>query len=265
MPPHADLPPVEDRKLVFLHIPKTGGTTLHHHFSRHFAPEEICPERFSNLAAIPPERMARYRYFSGHFNFDELHLIPGPRYVVTVLRDPIERILSTYYFWKRHKPEVVEAQGLQGPAVARAGDLAAFLGSNDPAVTDAIDNTMARYLAGRVNVAHDGGYRYVVANAGMQVTELQVMHRATAHLLALDYFGFTAHLNEVYGRVSLVFGMPQLSQLGRMNAREEITDALGPAEEEEVTPELMAKLRGLTMLDRELYRLARAHWRERSR
>ena len=67
-----------------------------------------------------------------------MRLVPGPSYVVTVLRDPAERILSTYYFWKRHRPEIVRSHNLAGPAAARATDLLGFLQSTDPAVRDAV-------------------------------------------------------------------------------------------------------------------------------
>jgi hypothetical protein len=40
---------LEEPKLVFLHIPKTGGQTLHNLLLPHFAPEVVCPERFNGL------------------------------------------------------------------------------------------------------------------------------------------------------------------------------------------------------------------------
>lgn len=260
------LPPAENRRLVFLHLPKTGGTTLHHHFSEHFAPEEICPERFSNLAEVPAEAMMRYRYFSGHFYFSDLRFIPGPLYIVTVLRDPVERVLSTYYFWKRHRPEVIREQGLAGPAAARANDLAGFLDSTEPVVLDGISNTMARYLAGRINVRPDGEYRFVNAGRGIRISELEVMQRATTNLLGIDCIGFTSDLAEVYGRVAIAMGLPQIPKLERLNTREDVDEVLEPAgPAEEITKPMLDRLRQLTAMDREIYRLLRAQARESRR
>lgn len=256
-------PPAGGRTLFFLHLPKTGGTTLHHHFAEAFAPEEICPERFSNLHGIPAATLATYRYFSGHFNYEQLRLVPGPCYVVTVLRDPAERILSTYYFWKRHRAEVVANQGLAGPAAARASDLLGFLRSTDPAVRDAIENTMARYLAGGVNIDAEG--RTVFPNGGsrVRITDLEIVHRATGNLMAVDVFGFTSHLAEVYAKVSLEFGMKRVPVLARLNTRDSEASELEPVVIEPITPEIRGELDRLTVLDRMVYRLARAHWRVR--
>ena len=256
-------PSAAGRKLVFLHLPKTGGTTLHHHFSGAFAPAEICPERFSALQNIPPEKIATYRYFSGHFNYEQLRLIPGPSYVVTVLRDPVDRILSTYYFWKRHSAEAVEKYNLAGPAAARATDLLGFLRSEEPEVRDAINNTMTRYLAGGVNISAKGAYFFPNAGIGVPVSELEILQRAIGNLLAVDVFGFTSHLAEVYAKVSWVFGMKRVAQLAKLNTRQSPNPMLdvGAVEEEELTPPIRAEIERLTLLDRMIYRLARSHWR----
>jgi len=259
----SSFPAAAGRKLVFLHLPKTGGTTLHHHFSAAFTPEEICPERFSRLDAIPADTLARYRYFSGHFNFEQVRLVPGPSYVVTVLRDPAERILSTYYFWKRHRPEIVRSHNLAGPAAARATDLLGFLQSTDPAVRDAIENTMARYLAGGVNITAEGTYAFPSGDASVLVTDMEVIHRATGNLMAVDHFGFTPQLGEVYAKVCWEFRMKRLPQLAKLNTRESESPHLEPIETEEITPAIRAELDRLTVLDRMVYRLARAHWRAR--
>jgi hypothetical protein len=55
-------------RLVFRHLPRTGGTTLHHHLSAHFAPDQICPERFSRLERYSESQLEQWRFFSGHFN-----------------------------------------------------------------------------------------------------------------------------------------------------------------------------------------------------
>ncbi|MBR0648083.1 sulfotransferase family protein [Roseomonas terrae] len=255
-------PPAAGRKLVFLHLPKTGGTTLHHHFSEAFAPEEICPVRFSQLNQIPTATLATYRFFSGHYTFEQIRLIPGRSFVVTVLRDPVERILSTYYFWKRHRAAVVEEHNLAGPAAARSNDLLGFLRSPIPEVRDSIENTMVRYLAGGVNI--DGEGKYIFRNCGIptRLSEMQLLHRATGNLLATDVFGFTSNLGEVYAKVSLAFDMKRLQRLERLNTRTSERDILEPAVEEEITPPIRAELNRLTSLDRVLYRVARSHRQE---
>ena len=255
------LPPAGDRKLVFLHLPKTGGTTLHHHFASHFAPNEVCPERFSRLHRMDPAEMPRYRFFSGHYNMQQVGLIPGPLFTVTVLRDPVERVLSNYYFWKRHPPGPATADPNSGPAVARANDLLGFLRSTSPQVQDSINNTMARYLAGGVRVAADLTYRFGSGCGEIQVSELEVLHRATGTLLSLDVVGFTPRLGDVYTRVAHAFGMKRVDTLARLNTREGLRpDLEPPPPEEPVTQEIRVELDRLTSVDRILFRLARQHF-----
>jgi hypothetical protein len=255
-------PPAAGRKLVFLHLPKTGGTTLHHHFSAHFDRDEICPERFSRLHRFTPEELSRYRYFSGHYNFDQVRLIPGPLFVVTVLRDPTERLLSSYYFWRRHTAEAVAKRKLDGPAIARAGTLVDFLRSTHHEVQDSINNTMTRYLAGQVNVQADLSYRYNAGGPGVPVSELEVLHRAMGNLLSIDVVGFAGTLHEAYTRVALAYGMPRVAELARLNTRNDAHPDLEPVREEELTRESRAEIERLVFLDRTLFRLARAHQRQ---
>jgi hypothetical protein len=252
-------PQAGGRKLVFLHLPKTGGTTLHHHFSAHFAPEEICPERFSKLHEYPREQLDRYRYFAGHFNFDQLRLIPGPLFIVTVLRDPMKRLMSSYLFWKRHTAEAAARPGMDGPALARALPLSEFLKHPNHQVQDSVNNTMTRYLAGQVTVNADLTYRYYAGCAALPVTELEVLHRALGNLLAIDVVGVTSNLEDVYAKVALAYGMPRVPKLAQLNTRIDAAPGLEPAVEEPPDAQARAELERSLWLDRVVFRLARSH------
>jgi hypothetical protein len=252
--------PAAGRRLVFLRLPKTGGTTLHHHFKAFFRPEEICPSAGPDLHLIPPDRLAGYRYYAGHFVYDQLRLIPGPLFTVTVLRQPVERLISTYHFLRRHTPGRLARHPLPEASLARtSASLLAFLSNPDPVVQYTVNNVMARALAGGVNVNAAGDYVFAAGGAGIAMSELEIMHRATGNLLAMDVVGFTNALPQVYARVALAFGMPRLDALARLNTRDQVSADLEPAVEEEITPEARAELHRLTVLDREIFRLARAH------
>jgi hypothetical protein len=104
--------------LVFVHIPKTGGTTLaklmHYHFgdafeggnrvSRKAPPELQAPNAFSRGEQVDArlrEVAARpeVRALSGHITFGLRDRLPADARYVTVLRDPVERTLSHYRFF----------------------------------------------------------------------------------------------------------------------------------------------------------------------
>lgn len=248
-------------KLVFLHLPRTGGTTLHHHLAAHFTPDEICPKRFSPLDQYTPTQLEKWRFFSGHFNADEIRLIPGRLFIVAILRDPIERLLSNYYFWKRHRRAAIEKHGLDGPKATKDGTLADFLSSNVGRVLDSTNNMMARKLAGQVYAWPDGSWRARVGDRGFGVTDLQIVHRALGNLLSFDVYDDMSALKDIYARIAQVYGMTPLNSIERLNSRDVIDDKLEPVQEETITPEIREMLEDRTRLDSIVYGLALDHLR----
>jgi len=97
-----------NRPFFFLHIPKTAGTTLNGVFDDNLTRERILDlyteSQHRALADITYEEIARYRMVRGHvFIADFAHILDGPVpfRVFTFLRDPVQRVISEYYFLKR--------------------------------------------------------------------------------------------------------------------------------------------------------------------
>jgi Galactose-3-O-sulfotransferase len=94
--------------LVFLHHPKTGGVTLEGILRRKYRRDEtydagIYPNRLpSEVASLPPDRLARIRVIYGHMRFGVHDFLPRPSRYMTLLRDPVERAISQYYFILRN-------------------------------------------------------------------------------------------------------------------------------------------------------------------
>jgi Sulfotransferase family len=252
-----------DLRLVFVHIPKTGGTTLHHHFSAFFRPEEICPERFSNLQNYSIDELAQWRFFSGHFNADEIKRIPGPVFIVTVLRNPIERLLSHYYFWKRHSAQYIERLNLRGPQLTQSGTLAEFLRSTEPAIWTACNNRITRQLAGQIQARRGSGSIVDWQQDGTEMTDLQIVQRALDNLFFFDVVRDVSQLNEVYAIVAQIFGMAVLPELLRLNTRDQVDDERGPWVEEPMTPEIRSLLEENTRMDQMICQLALDHWQRK--
>ena len=103
------------KSVIFLHIPKTAGQSVHAHLALFFEPSEICPARENfQLLPISVSQLRRYRLFSGHLDFSLLDAVPSPRFVFTILRQPIERLLS-FYFFLRSKAQTLSAEQLRHP------------------------------------------------------------------------------------------------------------------------------------------------------
>src|SRR5262249_32600052 len=57
----------------------------------------------AHLRKLPKRRLARTRMFKGHMLFGLHEVLPQPATYITVLRDPVERALSAYYYMRTYK------------------------------------------------------------------------------------------------------------------------------------------------------------------
>lgn len=95
--------------LIFLHIPKTAGRTLEKILEREYAAEftyniygydQSILEAAKQLSLLPNRQLRSIRLIKGHYNFGLHKLLPqGARYI-TFLREPIDRIVSHYFYVK---------------------------------------------------------------------------------------------------------------------------------------------------------------------
>jgi Galactose-3-O-sulfotransferase len=92
---------VADRCLIFVHVPKTAGRTLNRVLRRQYRRSETIDfttldkplEEFRN---VPIEERARARLVLGHVHYGVHRWIPGDATYITILRDPVHRVLSLY-------------------------------------------------------------------------------------------------------------------------------------------------------------------------
>ncbi|MCA9199557.1 MAG: sulfotransferase family 2 domain-containing protein [Planctomycetales bacterium] len=239
----------ETESLVFMHIPKTGGTTLHRLLKAHFADELICPERFARLEAYSLEELSRYRFFSGHFDRTNVACIPGSPKIVTLFREPKARILSLFYYWKSHKWEVIEAKDLAGPRMAKSMRLLDFLRCPLPGITPNIDNVMTRTLLPQFVVG---------PNREFGMAEELVLPEATAFLDNMECFGV---LEEYETTVNVIWGQlgwhrPATIPVTRSRDKFSIYSEMEEVEREDITPKIEQELDRLTRYDTQLYEYA---------
>ena len=93
----------ENDQLCFVHLGKTGGSTLSHILEARFDPSEIIPRygsvndvlKFETMDAIHNSRLIRV-----HGSPQAIRELSGPKkqLFLTMLREPVDRTLSYYYF-----------------------------------------------------------------------------------------------------------------------------------------------------------------------
>lgn len=240
-------PLAPDERVVLLHIPKCAGTTLFHLVAKHFPDDAICPQRADLLPSMPLGEVMRYRLFSGHFSKYGVDRVPGPKRVVTILREPRDRLLSLYYFWKAHPENLVTAHGLVGPRAARSASLLEFLLKAEGPVRGNLDNFMTRALLGPVTFGPQSGFRFREPEVCVEAA-LTTLRRFT-------YVGFFEHLAGEWPAILASLGLPFDADIPQLNARGSRVEAghLERVEEEPITPDISAALDRLTALDRLLY------------
>ena len=115
----------EDSIVIFTHIPKTAGTSLRHIVQSQYQPYNVF--EFYHLKTQPPKvrkGIEKYRrlnpvrqkaiaFISGHVGFGLHQFLERPCTYITVLRDPIERVVSYYYFLQRNQNAIVKDRTLQ--------------------------------------------------------------------------------------------------------------------------------------------------------
>ena len=89
--------------ILFLHIPRTGGTTFRDLIRRQYKQYEILEiKHFDNaigtIKNIPEEKIQLLKIVIGHFPFGIHQYFPQSCKYITFIRHPISRVISTYNY-----------------------------------------------------------------------------------------------------------------------------------------------------------------------
>lgn len=98
---------MNDSILIFNHIPKAGGTSLIRFFEelygneycyRHSARDPRTNTHTPPIDKLDPLERDKLKFVAGHFKYGKHKLFQKPYKYICVLRDPLERVVSDYYF-----------------------------------------------------------------------------------------------------------------------------------------------------------------------
>jgi hypothetical protein len=98
-----------EKAVIFLHLPKCAGTTLNRIIEWEYNPMRVFSIdpiffvwSYKKLNRWPAERLARMQVFKGHMPLGIHRRLPQPSTYITFLRDPVERVISAYYFARNY-------------------------------------------------------------------------------------------------------------------------------------------------------------------
>jgi len=250
-----------DDRLVFLHIEKTAGTTAHHVLSAHFPEDQVCPARFGHIISLwESARLAHYRFFSLHASLRMVSPIPGPKKVVTFLREPVSRLLSHYNFWRSVRDDVIERENLDHIRYVKHFALKDLLTPGPLAAAPDFWNLQTQRLAGDLFFGPSGrAWR----------DENELLDTALINLENLAAVGFTEYPDLSFQRIAEDLGLPNRYDGMRLNVTannvadepERFEQLTGSALDDE-TAECLDRV---TQLDRRVYDHGQRLFRERLR
>lgn len=231
------------RRIVFLHIAKTAGTSIVHFFRRRLPEGGLCSH--GDFLDFPREReplqreLERFQFVSGHFGYAEVAaLLPGA-YSFTFLRDPVDRALSLYKFCLH--PDMQRRF-----AVARAArdlGLEGFLRSDLPEVVEMLDNQQTWQLA--------RNYWSEDRRALSHLSPTELLQLAEEHLAQFSRVGTTESFTEDFRAI-----------LGDLGIRETVPGkrqlrTVEPVNRLDLAPDTLDLLRERQALDYRLLAYAR--------
>jgi hypothetical protein len=219
--------------LVYIHVPKTAGTTLKAVLEAYAGPEGMfsaypgagfAHPRLEDWRKLPIESKSRIKVVAGHYQYDAFKSTINSAEVkyMTFLRDPIDRIISLY---KHHMAS--------DPAFkSKPVSLLKFIGSSDSGISIQLRNHQVRMLAG------------IPQNIGLTREHLRrAVHNMNSEFLLV---GLTESFDKGLIALSQKLGMP-LASLNRLNVSRDSTDR-GYYSDAEID-----RIRELNGLDYELY------------
>lgn len=223
---------------VFLHIQKTAGTSLVHLAARHYGVENIITH--GDYSGRRSESLVNIPFVSGHFGYDYAKSLICTRKSFTFLRDPVERILSLYFFFRSQDPGTFPMY-----RIAHEHSLIEFLekGLEDPLVKSRVWNNQTWQLA--------HGYGNLDGRGLDYFSDQNLLDLACEHLQHFSFVGLAESFDSDAVQVAKVLKWPPADDKIRANATE------GRKKSGDLSLEEQALLAELTRLDTVVYEYAR--------
>jgi hypothetical protein len=201
----------------FMHIPKSGGESIHTALEAALLPGSLAPQRFdksvfcefTNFDCLRPETraeivcmrdevkaLAGYKVVSGHFSLDTLTEFADMSSVATILREPRARLLSLYLYWRI--PDIYERWNPYRADRHAMRPLREFL--SEPYLAAVTDNQICRMLV-------PGDPRIPVSGFIKREDVCVVAKAASERLAELGFVGFLEVGNDAWDGLSRLFNV----------------------------------------------------------
>ncbi len=234
----------DKKPVVFLHLPKCAGSTflgiLLKQFGRRsilvlgFRKNGLTPPEYlqfvkDELESIPYDRLLHYDVIEGHLYYDDLHELQRNCSLVTMLRDPVRRVISEYHFVKTSRSHIYHK-----PINERKMTLDQYVRSDM-----VIPNLQTELLGG------DHGRRST--DDALRLAKQRLEHE-------MAWFGLSEQFDESLVLLRATLQWSKLSYVPYNKKR---------GKRSEISAELQAEIEAQNAVDHELYEFAKTLFRQR--
>ncbi|HRX60750.1 MAG TPA: Wzt carbohydrate-binding domain-containing protein [Candidatus Competibacter sp.] len=230
-------------KFLFDHIYKAGGTTLERVFQKILGHENVTfglVDRAQNAI----KQYHNYAMITGHFWFAPNEKLDTNRYYLTMLRHPVDRILSHYFFAKN---DVSARGGNLAIELAKTMSLDEYVFSNQSQISEIIENFQTHH------------YLQIEWNGSDQLTDDTQLELAKKALLHYKLAGVFHQLTEFIDVLCYECRWPVVREIPRVN----ITSKRPKLSE--IDKKIIRRLEELNQLDIALYEYATRMFNEKKR
>lgn len=229
--------PLQDNEvLVFIHIPKTAGTSLGSLLQSHFSPSEVLQAPIDIIEANdePSKFLSSYRLINGHNPYRiEAYLRKDPVFI-TMLRNPIERTISAYYHAQHDKEHDFHQLALDH-------NLESYLKLE--VVRNAGSNIMSRYLF------NDAPWYEISEH----------MPTVKQRIVDMRFIGITEFFDESVILLNHIMGWQNKESTPRLNiGKHNIL-------RQDIPKHVLNSIRDMNRVDLEIYQFAKQHFLEQYR
>jgi hypothetical protein len=233
---------VKELKVIFDHIPKTGGTSIHSILESLVGRNKITEQIKSIGYHKAKQLLSNFNCVSGHIWFQPRENLKQGVFHFTVLRNPIDRIISGFFFQKH------DLKLPQNPIVIKSQtDLENYIILDDLIVLEQINNFQTHHF---LQLEWDGSNK---------LTDIEKFNFAKNALYRYDLVGVYNQLTDFVDLLCYECGWPPVKEIPYVNVtskRPKIS---------EVDPKIIRRLEELNQLDIALYDYATQLFNEKKR
>lgn len=222
-------------RVIHIHIPKTAGTALRSAFERTFK---------DDMRSFPHRDERRYvdfdpndyGFYSGHIGFQTATQIGGD--IITVFRNPVDRFISVYYFWRQLYANGIEQS--RNTSIAAKYDLDQFvLIADEPFLLEEFHNRATW------QVAYGSSLRHRAELRSQGKSEDEIFRSALDNVEKFTVVGTQERMGDFSAKLQRIFGVGL--QINRINVTE------NKAEKSDLKVQTLRRIQDWVYMDLELY------------